>query len=134
MIDAQMRKGIEEKIDDLVEKAHKLIEDTKIADKSSFEKAQFRNLLDLASSTDSVKVIENFIYYQMGRDSKAKSWRFGNFGEAILNEIRNQLPKIANQISADDPGKQKEVLIELIRLFFGYANRYFIYQKGMSEQ
>jgi hypothetical protein len=136
MIGIKARGKIEDKLDELIEKAHKFIDETKIWN-SDLDKTQFRNLLDLASSVESFKVIENFIFYQMGRDTKSKSWSsISNrkaFGELLIEELKS-LEKVAEEIANQTKEEVKTIYIELVKLYIGYANRYFTFKKEEKKK
>ena len=134
MISLQAKKKIEEYIDDLVDRAQDIINSTEIYKKPAkgkdMEESQLRNLLNITTASESVKVINLFIQYQMGRDRDR--WTRGGFGDRIIEEIEN-LENMAEQVSKETGQNKKEVWIELIRLFIGYLNRYFIYRKKRGE-
>jgi hypothetical protein len=131
MIGVKAKKEIENELDELVEKSQNLIDETRVSD-SRLEKTQFRNLLDLASSSDSFKVIENFILYQMGRDTKRENWSKSSdgkaFGDLIIDNLKS-LEEKAKEIANKTKEDTKAIHLELIRLYLGFANRYFTYKK-----
>jgi hypothetical protein len=128
MINIKTRKEIEKRLDDIVEKSRKLIHDTKIYEKNSkMEESQMRNLLNFAISTDSIKALELFIQYQIGRDTKKTSWRYNDFGRKIINEL-NSLQNQANEIAKLTNDNPKQIWIELIRNYIGYSNQYFVFK------
>jgi hypothetical protein len=97
------------------------------------EESQFRNLLNVATSTDSSEVVKNFLYYQMGRDKK---WGRGDnsLAKTIIRDIEKLLKsravEIANnaKIVEDIVGKTNAIHIELIRRYLGYGSRYLLYK------
>ena len=131
MIGIKAKKEIENRLDGLIQEAHSLIDETKIWN-TDLEKAQFRNLLDLSSSIESFKVIENFILYQMGRDTKAKSWSSVSngktFGDLFIDKLKG-LDEKAKEIASKTKDDVKTIHLELIRLYIGFTNRYFTYKK-----
>lgn len=126
MINLQAKKRVEEYMDELVDKAKELVEETKIYD--PMDPSQLRNLLNLVSDTESVKVIELFIQYQMGRNREV--WTHAGFGDLLLEEIK-VLEGIAKEI---DVNFSKAIWIELVRLFIGYLNRYFVYMRNIKKE
>ncbi|MEM2913996.1 MAG: hypothetical protein QXH91_01150 [Candidatus Bathyarchaeia archaeon] len=95
---------IEDKKDELITKVESFFNKRKEEGKEELpvERAQLQNLLRLALSTSSVKEIQLFIRYQIGRH---KQWRTGDFGQTLENVIR-------------EIGR-----IEFVRLFLGYLVR-----------
>lgn len=120
VLDPKARKTVEEKMDEIVELAEKCIDETNIA-ASGMEESQLRNLQNMANATDSVKALENFVCYQMGRN---KEWRDTGFGNHVLKDFET-LCKKAEKIAADT-SQIRAVHIELIRLYLGFLVRTFI--------
>ena len=131
MIGIKTKKEIGNRLDGLIQEAHGLIDETKVWN-TKLEKAQFRNLLDLASSSGSFKVLENFILYQMGRDTKGESWSKASngkaFGDLLIDKLKG-LEEKAKEIASKTKDDIKAIHLELIRLYMGFANRYFTYRK-----
>ncbi|MBC8234826.1 hypothetical protein H8E77_35220 [bacterium] len=119
---------------ELVEDAQQLVDDSNIFNKSAdFEESQLRNVLEVANQTECVEVVENFILYQIGRDSSGKKWKYGGFGESLVDKIKSGRvygisDKIVKELKLQD-SKVDEVWLKLTRLYLGYLNRYFIYRK-----
>ena len=134
MIDVRVAKSIEERYDDLVELAEKCIEETKIYE-GKLEESQLRNLQNLANATDSVKALENFIWYQMGRH---KEWRYNDFGKKLLEDIE-KLRKWAKDIGikigrSHDEKEIYKIHLELIRLYLGFLVRAFYAKKRLEVE
>ena len=128
MIDVKIAKSIEERYDDLVKLAEKRIEDTKIYE-GKLEESQLRNLQNLANATDSVKVLENFICYQMGRH---REWCYNDFGKKLLEDIE-ELRKWAEEIGRSHDEKEVyKIHLELIRLYLGFLVRAFYAKKRLE--
>ncbi len=131
MIGIKAKREIESILDSLVENSQNLIDATQVSN-SKLEKTQFRNLLDLASSSGSFKVIENFILYQMGRDTKRESWSKSSdgkaFGDLLIDKLKG-LEEKAKEIANKTKEDTKAIHLELIRLYLGFANRYFTFKK-----
>ena len=60
MTDAKLRLEIEKRLDDLIGDAQELVKETEVYKR--VEESQIRNLLEIASSVDSVKALEVFIH------------------------------------------------------------------------
>ncbi len=135
MLDLNLIEKIEEKTDNLIEKAKKLvdkefeIEKNKKKERTTttiyreLDVSQIRNILNMAIETDSIKALILFIEYQIGRKKIPQKW-----GDILIEEIKN-IENLVNEISTEN----KEVYLKLIRLFLGYLNRYFIFKKKQEE-
>ncbi|MEN9224374.1 MAG: hypothetical protein Q6M54_02780 [Thermostichus sp. DRC_bins_24] len=99
----------------------------------NLEESQFRNLVRVATSTESTEVIKNFIRYQVGRDDKWGRGK-GSLAEQIIDDIENLINKKAESI-AEQAGlpkksaKSNEIKMELIRRYLGYGARYLKYKR-----
>lgn len=130
----------------LVEDAKSLINKYEIH-KHDMEENQIRNVLNVAANTKSVEVIKAFIQYQIGR-SKEKRWAFKPegeqccFGDALIDELEKlwsekniTVESIASELEVgDDPQRKREIWWRLARLYLGYLNWYFTYQKNKVEK
>lgn len=123
MIDVESRLKIDERLDEMISNAQKLIENTKVYEGS--EEAQIRNLLEIAISADSFKALEVFVRYQVGREKLPKL-----FADGLLAEL-TKLERIANEIAKAKP--HKEIWLEMNRQFLGYMARWFIYKRKEWE-
>jgi hypothetical protein len=157
-------KEIEKRLDSIVKDAQDFIQDSGIwktieegdKKKEIMAEAQIRNLIEVASATNSPLVIDNYIKYQMGR---RKEWRYKDaegkeaFGDALVDKINGLLKSTAEEIvrqipielpdevkdkAAEEQKKAREnrqkditklIWLKLIRLYLGFANRYFTYKK-----
>ena len=131
MISTTTRQKIEEKLDTIIELAQRAIDETGIAEKEG--KTQFKNLVNLTCATDSIKSIEVFILYQMGKERGKKEealfWTHQDFGSRLINDIFDHLERLAEQIEPHN----KKVLLEIVRLYLGYADRYYVGQRAFFE-
>ncbi|WP_373542899.1 hypothetical protein [Chamaesiphon sp.] len=87
-IDLKIQKGIRDAEDEIVQAIETAL-DGKVYGKTgnkALEEAQFRNLLNVATSTDSAEVVKNFLRYQVGRDEKWGRGE-GSLAEAIVLDI-----------------------------------------------
>jgi len=121
MTDAKLRLEIEKRLDDLIEDAQELVKETEVYKR--VEESQIRNLLEIASSVDSVKALEVFIQYQMGRGKLPP-----NFGDRLIEKIKD-LGEKSEEITRQRPQERKEVWLKMIRQYLGYMNRYFVYKR-----
>jgi F0F1-type ATP synthase delta subunit len=103
-------------------------------DSKTLEESQFRNLLNVATSTNSSEVVKNFLRYQVGRDEK---WGRGtkSLAEAIVTDIQKLLKDKAGEIATkakvleDVTAKTNEIHMELIRRYLGYGSRHLVYKR-----
>lgn len=134
-----IQRGIERTMNEVVRDMQLLVDDGKInLVASDMEKHQIGNLLGVALETDSVELVKNFIFYQIGRDTKASSWRRNGFGQELadrLESLKTRAKSIADeahrQLGLPAPNTQEveEVWIQLVRQYLGQLNRYFYYRK-----
>ncbi len=123
-MNVELKQKIDEELDWLVSDGKKLIDTTwESIKKEKVEKSQMRNLLEMAVASDSVKVLELFIQYQMGRKKLPR-----DFGNQLIQKITTELTNKANEISKNRSEHTKEVLLRIVRLYLGYMNRYFVYK------
>ena len=129
----KIQKGIRKVEDEIVNAIEKALKD-----KSSYgdlEESQFRNLLRVADTTESVAVIKNFLLYQLGRDKK---WGRGknSLAQKIIHDIDEKINNLAETIQIDADANTddfKLIRIELTRRYLGYGARYLVYKnKGES--
>ncbi|WP_199245580.1 hypothetical protein [[Phormidium] sp. ETS-05] len=131
-IELKIQQQIRQAEDDLV----KLIQDA-LDKKDSYgdlEESQFRNLVRVASTTESVEVIKNFLLYQVGRDKK---WGRGDdsLAQNIIKDIKTPIKEKAQAISQATSNEQfKRIWLELIRRYLGYGSRYLKYIKNDGEE
>jgi hypothetical protein len=99
----------------------------------NLEESQFRNLLDVATTTESPEVIKNFLRYQVGREQK---WGRGqnSLAQAIISYIDGEIKTKAETIAkATDPAEKNSIWVKLIRLYLGYGSRYLKYLKDGNK-
>jgi hypothetical protein len=129
----KIQRGIRRKEDEIVDAI-----ETALKDKASYgdlQESQFRNLVRVADTTESIAVIKNFLLYQVGRDKK---WGQGknSLAQRIINDIDERITNIAENIKTDVDGNKddfKLIRIELTRRYLGYGARYLVYKnKGES--
>lgn len=122
---AKLLQQIEENLDKIVQRAEKCVTETGAAE-SDLEESQLRNLQNLASATDSVPALENFIAYQRGRKKIPDK-----VGDRILEDIR-ELGQKAAELTQNNPESLRWIRMELIRLYLGFLVRKFVAEKKIS--
>jgi len=131
MIDVKLKQKVDERLDDLIGMARGLVKSTRIYEKveerkpKTVEESQIRNILSMASAVDSVKALETFIQYQMGRGKIPK-----DFGDKLIENIY-EFKEWASEFT-DNVLQQKQIWLYLIRLYLGYLNMYFVYKKKIG--
>lgn len=141
-IELKIQKGIRDAEDEIVQAIETAL-DKKVYGKTgnkALEEAQFRNLLNVATSTDSAEVVKNFLRYQVGRDEKWGRGE-GSLAEAIVTDIQ-QFLKIKAEVIANNArvtnedlaSKTKEIHMDLIRRYLGYGSRHLVYTKNHKEK
>ena len=119
----------------LVPAAEKFLDDSGVVGISpkDFGHSQFRNLIAVASETSSPAVVLNFIRYQMGRDSKSRSWRHASDGVALGDRLIADFETgvlaqaLAEMPALETPEQHQLARIEMIRQYLGFASRYLKY-------
>lgn len=131
----QMR-AIDRLKEDLVPAAEKFLDEagvTAIA-KKHFGDSQLRNLIAVANETASPAVVMNFIRYQIGRDTKTKSWGRvegdKTLGQRLIDDlekgaVKDALGKVPG--TKDDQTVWQLAAMALIRQYLGFASRYLKY-------
>lgn len=122
---AKLLRSIEERLDEIVRLAEGCVTQTNAA-QADLEESQLRNLQNLASATDSVAALENFIAYQMGR--KKIPADVGRQIMTDLNEISRKAEKIAPREKADESSR-RWLRMEMIRMYLGFLVRKFVAEK-----
>jgi CRISPR/Cas system CSM-associated protein Csm2 small subunit len=125
MIDAKLRVEIEKRLDYLIVDAQELVNETGVY--KEVEENQMRNLLEMALSVDSIKALEVFIQYQIGRKKLPAS-----FGDGLIEKIGG-LEKTAKELTGLKT-TDKTIWLALIRHYLGYMNRYFLYRRKEEEE
>lgn len=125
MIDAKLRLEIEKRLDDLIEDARGLVDETGVY--KEVEENQMRNLLEMALSVDSVEALKVFIQYQIGRNKLPSA-----FGDGLIEKI-GSLEKTTKEITKQQT-VDKDIWLAMIRQYLGYMNRYFVYRKKEEKE
>ncbi|MCS7241277.1 hypothetical protein [Candidatus Caldatribacterium sp.] len=123
-LSVKLKHLVERELDFIVQLAEKrLTKENTREDRATkkTEESQFRNLQNIASATDSILVLENFLRYQMGRryiDEKV--------GNQILEDIKTLKEKaeeIAKQEGLGEGDEFRAFLMEFVRLYLGFFVR-----------
>lgn len=136
------RRAIDRSKEVLVRAAEALLDEARVTEIKSndFGHSQLRNLIAVATETESPAVVINFIRYQMGRDSTKKSWSNRavveggseggpRLGERFIHEFEkgSVATALAGLGITGDPLAGQLARIELIRQFLGFTSRYLKY-------
>jgi len=121
----KIQKEIRQAEDDLVIWIMSALDKTSYGD---LEESQFRNLVRVASTTDSAEVIKNFIRYQVGRDKKWGRGK-GSLAEKIIEDIDTSIQQVAQKIASNCQAEFKPIWLELIRLYLGYGARHLKFMR-----
>lgn len=125
----EIQKGIRQAEDNLVTWIMLALDKTSYGD---LEESQFRNLVRVATTTDSAEVIKNFIRYQVGRDKKWGRGK-GSLAEKIIEDIDNSIKNIAQEIATSCKTDSRSIWLELIRLYLGYGARHLKFKLDGSK-
>jgi hypothetical protein len=128
----KIQKEIRQIEDDLVIAIEKILKNKDSCE--NLEEAQYRNLMHVADTTESIEVIKNFLRYQLGRDKK---WGVGenSIAQRIINDIDGLLHDQAEKIVAEVKYVEnfKPVWLELTRRYLGYGSRRLKYIKSNNS-
>jgi hypothetical protein len=120
-----VQKGIRQAEDGVVILIQDALDKTQYGD---LEESQFRNLVRVADTSESVEAIKNFIRYQVGRDKKWGRGK-GSLAEKIIEDINGELKKSAQAIAECCQTEYKPIWLELIRRYLGYGARHLKYKR-----
>jgi hypothetical protein len=133
----EVRQKIDRAKEILVKGAETLLTEARvIPDDRTFGHSQLRNLVAVATETESPSVVLNFIRYQMGRDDKNRGWAKRQdekrLGDRFIDALQGEggpVQKSLAGIAEIKEGTLTEQLarMELIRYFLGFATRYLKY-------
>lgn len=141
-----LKQEINRQLDAIIKRANEIVVLLKPSGnkESELEENQIRNVINVASSSQNVEVVTNFIRYQIGRSKSGKQWQYGNFGEKIIEDIESGIILKSAQSAANKSVQEiekrsktaidKESLlalayIKLTLLYLGYLNWAFYYCK-----
>lgn len=137
----EQRRCIDRAKEQLVEAAETLLDEAEVKPSRDFGHSQLRNLVAVASETESPAVVLNFIRYQMGRDDKGKNWakktKEERIGDRFISALNDDAGVVMKAL-ADVVGVKEDAMagqlarMELIRYFLGFATRYMKYLEMKS--
>ena len=113
---------VEDHLDHIVQLAEECITKTN-ATQIKLTESQLRNLQNLAGASNSLRALENFIAYQMGRRNIPKK-----VGSQIMDDFQclsQKAKEIANNENADAQFERK-LLTEMIQMYLGFLVRKFV--------
>lgn len=122
----KIQKGIRQKEDHLVIAVQQALDNRSSYGK--LEESQFRNLIRVAESTESINVIKNFLLYLVARDQK---WGQGkeSLAQKIIHDIDSTIKGLAQNIAKEAQVDEfNSIWIELTRRYLGYGARYLKYK------
>lgn len=131
----EQRRAIDRAKENLVKAAENMLDSSMILQikPNDLGDSQLRNLIAVASETESPAVLVNYIRYQMGRDNRGNSWNLKNtkglsLGEQMIHEIEDGAVAEALATVPDLDDDQRQLArIELVRHFLGFTSRYLKY-------
>ncbi|KRT34764.1 hypothetical protein [Acetomicrobium hydrogeniformans] len=126
----KLLRNVEDQLDDIVQLAEECIAKTNATQKE-ITGSQLRNLQNLAAATNSLRALENFIAYQMGRGNIPKE-----VGNQIMEDFQylyKKAKEIANNEKADEQFERK-LLIEMIQMYLGFLVRKFVAERKGEEK
>lgn len=107
---------------------------------TKLNKTQVRGLETLASTTDKVSDITDWLKLRVGRDSKREEWAKDGVGRDLvttLEELRTDAQKIVAELSRSyptDPDLERLVHLRLCREFLKHLAAHFEYLKAERER
>jgi hypothetical protein len=120
----KIQQGIRKAEDKLVTDIQTALDETSYG---NLEESQFRNLVRVADTTDSIEVVKNFLLYQVGRGDK---WGNGknSLAQRIIDDIK-KIEKVAETIAKNAKTDDFNLIwLELIRRYLGYGSRYLVFK------
>ncbi len=136
-----INQAIKCQLDRIIAQVNKTV--SQLSKDSEMEENQIRNVLDVAIESDHIEVVTNFIRYQIGRSEIGKKWRYGDFGEKVIEDIESGVVKECAMLAskkaleeikkrngnADQEYLNNVAYVKLTALYLGYLNRAFYYCK-----
>ena len=137
--------AVDRAMNSLIPKAKSLIGDL-FRYPHRMERSQLTNLVAVSLETNSVAVVLDYVRYQMGRDSKAKTWRVGrpSFGSQLLEQLE-ELRRMAGGLieeairqygiePPDHTAEEERLWMLLVRRFVGALHRNFVYHEALAKE
>ncbi len=95
--------------------------------------SQLRNLLNVAQSDRSLKVLVNFLRYQIGR--RGRGWEHTASGKELESFLTGRIATLCSEEGAAHIGvSRRELEAALASLFLGYVIREYKYVCGGHEK
>ena len=113
---------------------------------TKLDKTQVRGLETLASTTDKVSDITDWLKLRVGRDSKREGWAKDGVGRDLVTELeglRRDARKIVDELRVGegialaypvDPDLERQVHLRLCREFLKHLAAHFEYLKAERER
>jgi hypothetical protein len=104
---------------------------------TKLDKTQVRGLETLASTTDKVSDITDWLKLRVGRDSGRERWAKESIGRDLVNELeglRNDAKKIMQGLGQGEPDLERQVHLRLCREFLKHLAAHFEYLKAERER
>jgi len=104
---------------------------------TKLDKTQVRGLETLASTTDKVSDITDWLKLRVGRDSGRERWAKESIGRDLVNELeglRNDAKKIMQGLGQGEPDLERQVHLRLCREFLKHLAAHFEYLKAEQER
>jgi len=104
---------------------------------TKLDKTQVRGLETLASTTDKVSDITDWLKLRVGRDAGRDHWAKEGIGRDLVTELeglRNDAKKIVQELSQRDPDLERQVHLRLCREFLKHLAAHFEYLKAEQER
>ena len=104
---------------------------------TKLDKTQIRGLETLASTTDKVYDITDWLKLRVGRDSGRERWAKESIGRDLVNELeglRNDAKKIMQGLGQGEPDLERQVHLRLCREFLKHLAAHFEYLKAEQER
>lgn len=107
---------------------------------TKLDKTQVRGLETMASTTDRVSDITDWLKLRVGRDSKREGWAKEGIGRDLvttLADLRNDAKKIVAELSRTspvDPDLERRVHLRLCREFLRHLAAHFEYLRAERER
>jgi len=104
---------------------------------TKLDKTQVRGLETLASTTDKVSDITDWLKLRVWRDSGRERWAKESIGRDLVNELeglRNDAKKIMQGLGQGEPDLERQVHLRLCREFLKHLAAHFEYLKAEQER
>jgi len=136
---------VDQAMNSLIPQAKSLIEDL-FRYPHRMERSQLTNLVAVSLETNSVAVVLDYVRYQMGRDSKAETWRKGHpsFGSQLLEQLEGLRQRAGGLIDdavrqykiepPDRAAEEEHLWMVLVRRFVGALHRNFVYYDAKAKE